>query len=711
MKKSMKYLLAILLFCSTLLPAKADEGMWLPMYIKMVSGNMHNLGMKLSAEDIYSINQSSIKDAIVQMGSFCTGEIVSGKGLVFTNHHCGYDAIAELSSTESNLLDGGFWAQNFEEEMPVPGLTMSILMYMMDVTELVNNSSDMDATIDSLIVAAETEPGYRAEISSMYYGLEHYLLVYQVFSDIRMVGAPPSSIGKFGGDTDNWMWPRHTGDFSIFRIYADADNNPAEYSEDNIPYTPKHFLPISLKGVKENDFSMIMGFPGSTERYISSFAIDQLIQTDYPAFVKILGERLAIMKVEMDKDPKLKLDIASDYASLSNSYKYFKGVVEGSSKSDFIDKKRELEAQFQKWADADESRTEEYGNVLGELEAKYTEGVEVSKYNDYVNYAGFGTSMVIYGINFFRLNRMMKDDAKQEDYQSMLDEISSTMGPYFDTYSKQTDQKVIAATLRMMYTDLSTDYHLSLFESATFKKMKDNSKGDRFDNYAAYLMKKSMLADENKMSKFLKKPSHKKLLADPGVEYTLSVIDLYLKNSLNFQIHTSIIEDLMKTYMKGIREMQAGTTFYPDADFSLRMTYGSVKSYFAEGAGKYNYWTDHYGILAKEKPGDEEFDVDKKLHDLLVNKDFGDYARNDTLPVCFITNTDITGGNSGSPVIDAEGNLIGIAFDGNWEAMISDIYFVEEVTRTISVDIRYVMFIIDKYAGAQRLVDEVTLIR
>lgn len=711
MKKILRSIVTAALLITMFVPAKADEGMWLPLYIKMVSGDMQSKGMKLTADDIYSINHSSIKDAIVQMGSFCTGEIVSEKGLVFTNHHCGYDAIAELSSTESNLLDGGFWSGNFEEEIPVPGLSMSILVYMMDITETVNNSDNPDMIIDSLIATAETEPGYRAEVSSLYYGLEHYLLVYEVFNDIRLVGAPPASVGKFGGDTDNWMWPRHTGDFSIFRIYADADNNPADYSEDNVPYKPKHFLPISLKGVEKDDFAMIMGFPGSTERYITSFAIDQLVKTDYPAYVKILEEKLAIMKESMDKDEAVRLNMASDYASLANSYKYFKGVVEGSGKSDFMDKKRQLEADFQEWTAADDARTDEYGNILSDLQLSYEQGETISKFNDYINFAGFGTDMIIYGINFYRLSRQMTDDAVPEDYQPTIDEIKATIGTHFYTYHKPTDQKILASTLRLMYTDLPEDYHPDLFTSAPFTKMKDNAKGDRFDNYAAYVMKKSMLANEKKLNKFLKKPSKKKLEADPGVAYTLSIIDLYLKNAFSVEIQTGMIEEQMKTFMKGMREMQAGKKFYPDADFSLRLTYGTIKPYNNEQGEPYNYWTDHYGILAKEKPGDEEFDVDKKLHDLLVSKDFGEYARNDTLPVCFISNTDITGGNSGSPVIDGEGNLIGIAFDGNWEAMISDIYFVEPVTRTISVDIRYVMFIIDKFAGAQRLVDEVTLVR
>lgn len=690
---------------------KADEGMWLPIYLKMISGDMSGLGAKITADDIYNINKSSIKDAIVSMGGYCTGEIVSGKGLIFTNHHCGFDAIAELSSTDFNVLDKGFWAKDFKEEMPVPGLTMSILAYMKDVTALVNDSEDPDAVIDSLITEASKDGKHDADVASMYYGTEHYLMVYDVYRDIRFVGAPPSSIGKFGGDTDNWMWPRHTGDFSVFRIYTDTDNQPADYDENNVPYKPKHFLPISLKGYDESSFACIMGFPGSTDRYLTSASTEQVTQDTYPDYIKIIGERLKIMKTAMDADEQVRLDLASDYASLANSYKYFKGVVERSKISDFIDQKRKYEEKFQKWTGKDETRTEEYGEAIEGVSKLVDGNKELNQLVNYLNFAGFGPSMVEYGIGFYMLNRAFSGNPDMEAHKDQLGSLKDDAEAHFADYNREVDQALLASMARLMYNDLPESNQPSFFKSDMFSKLKDKPKADRFDNMAVKIFKKSLLTNQKKSDKFFKKPSVKALEADPGYQYMTSQLNLYISNSMMVNALNSQEESMMSKYITGIRELNKERNFYPDANSTLRFTYGTVKTYPADNGKMYDYYTTAQQILDKYVPNDEEFDVPEKLRTLLEKKDYGQYAENGVLKVNFLTNTDITGGNSGSPVMDANGHLIGLAFDGNWESMLSDLYFDDTVTRTINVDIRYVLFVIDKYANAQRIIDELTIVK
>lgn len=690
-----------------LTPLRADEGMWLPIYLKIIQGDMENLGARITPEDIYSINESSIKDAIVQLGQFCTGEIVSNQGLVFTNHHCGYDAIAELSTTKNNYLEDGFWASSLEEEMPVEGLTMKILDRMVDVTDLVKGADNPDAMIDSLEQIATEGGKYTARVFDMYSGTEHYLMVYKVFKDIRFVGAPQASIGKFGGDTDNWMWPRHTGDFSVFRIYAGPDNEPAEYSEDNQPYVPDNFLKISLNGYEEGDFTFIMGYPGTTDRYLTAAAAEQTVSETYPLYAKLLDARLKVMKQYMDEDEEVRIDLASGYASLANSHKYFKGVAERATKSDFIDLKREYEDQFNAWAVLDEERQEEYGEVIAELSELYENNSEMNEMSAYLNFAGFAPEMVMYGLNFFRLQRQVTADSIFEQQPEILDDLRETTAEHFAEYHAEVDEAVTAKMMALLYEGLPEDKRPDIFTDEAFTKYAGEEMD--FAKFTQKMFKKSLLTNEKKAEKWLKKPSLEDLEEDLGYKYFQSIIGTYMGSMMGMQMASSKEERLMGDYMTGMREMETERKFYPDANSSLRFTYGTVKAYPNDEGDMYNHFTTADQILDKYIPDDEEFDVPAELLSLIREEDFGRYGEEGNLKVNFLSNTDITGGNSGSPIMDADGNLIGIAFDGNWESMLSDLYFEEEVTRTINVDIRYVLFIIDKMANAEHIMKELVI--
>ena len=701
----LKSVLVSLLFTRSVF-SFADEGMWLPIYADVISGNMQKLGCKLKPEDIYNINHSSLKDAIVQVGDFCSGDIVSDKGLLFTNHHCGFDAIAALSTPEKNHLQDGFWASTINDELPAQGLTVSILVYMQDVSKRVNGSEDIELEKGIIQNEAEEEGKYVAAVFSMFEGAEHYLMVYKVFRDIRLVGTPPEVVGKFGGDTDNFMWPRHTCDFSVFRIYAGKDNEPADYSPENIPYKPAHFFPVSIKGVKEGDFTMTFGFPGQTQRYIPTSAVEQQIKTNYPAYVKILEERIAVMKSEMDLSPALSLAMAADYASLANTLKYFKGNIDGAAQTDFISKKLEYEKTFTQWVEQDETRKKDYGNLLPELNTLYGNSTEIKKLENYINVAAFAPAFAGYAFQFYNLRDLL---SKKEDAAPLVEQIKAASAEHFINYLPATDKKLLAMALKLMHDDLPATQQLSIFNSKTFLKLKDKPGKSVYAQYADLIAAKSIFFSEKKANAFLAKPSLKKLDADEGMKYILSAVELYQMSNMELYLFDLQSQSLEKNYIKAQREMQPEKFFYPDANSSMRISYGQVKPLTTKTKEFNNYYTHHYQILAKEKPGDPEFDVPKKLHDLLVAKDFGQYAKNDTLNVCFISGCDITGGNSGSPLIDGEGNLAGIVFDGNYESLVSDLYFDPAYARTISVDIRYVLFMIDKFGGCNRLIDELVI--
>ncbi|HHG85519.1 MAG TPA: S46 family peptidase, partial [Bacteroidetes bacterium] len=640
-----------------------------------------------------------------------------------TNHHCGYDAIATHSSEEHDYLTDGFWARSYAEELPNEGLTVSFLVRIEDVTKKIDaavakaeegqEEMAIQAAIGTIEAEATEGNDYRAQVKPMFDGNEHLLFIYEVYRDVRLVGAPPSSIGKFGGDTDNWMWPRHTGDFSVLRVYADKDNNPADYSEDNVPYKPKHYLPISIKGFKQGDFAMTLGYPGNTDRYLSSYAIEHAYKYDNPTIVKLLGERLDIMHKDMMASDKVRIGMASSYASLANTHKYFIGQNRGLTSRGLIEERQEFEKGFQKWATSDTKRKEKYGDVLNQFKENYASSREVLKLRMYMNFAGFGPQfMQSTGISAWRLKTMMgKEDADPESYAPMVERMKAGLDDAFEGYFGKTDQKVTAAMVRAMYKDLPEKFHPSIFSSKGFSKAKAKGGKDRFDAYAAKMFATSILTNKARQKAFLAKPSLKVLTKDMGVQYVESIINLYRNQlAMGNAMFEAVNGEAMKVYQAGMHEMMPNKKFYPDANSTMRMSYGTVLPYDPRDGVSYKTQTFAKGVLEKEKPGDEEFNVEPKLHDLFTAKDFGRYAQDGKLPLCFLTNNDITGGNSGSPVINGEGQLIGIAFDGNWESMTSDLVWDDDIVRTISVDIRYVLFVIEKYAGATNLIKELKII-
>lgn len=698
-------------------PVPPNEGMWLPHMIRTLNIDaMRDLGFKLSAEDIYSVNKSCIKDAVVQLGGFCTAEVVSGSGLLFTNHHCAYDAIATHSSTENDYLTDGFWAGNQGEEIHTPGLTVSFVIRIEDVTQKIQDAADaaaegeqdqaMDAAMQSIIGEATDGNSYRADIKPMFEGNQYVLFVYETFRDVRLVGAPPSSIGKFGGDTDNWMWPRHTGDFAVLRVYAGPDNKPADYSEENVPYKPKHFLPVSIKGIQNGDFAMTLGFPGSTDRYLTSDAIRHTYEVSNPSVIKILGERLRIMKAQMDKDDEIRIALASNYASLSNYYKYCIGQNKGLRSRGLIEEREAFEKKFMVWAAADSKREEKYGEVLDQIRRNYASSKDLLMLGDYLNMAGFGPGFMNYSFGYYRMQRRYEGE-KPDEANAVAESLLAGVDGHFAEYYPQVDEKIAAAMMRMLYNDLPPEMHPTIFQSKAFTKVKAKGDMDRFDVFAASIFKSSFLTDPERAEAFLSKPSMKGLEKDLGMQYASSVIDLFLtKVQGGGAMFRAVDGEAMKVYEAGMMEMQKDKVFYPDANSTMRLSYGKVIPYDPRDAVSYKSQTYADGILEKEIPGDEEFDVPAKLSSLIKAKDYGRYAENGKLPLCFLTDNDITGGNSGSPVINGNGELIGIAFDGNWESMTSDLVFDEDIVRTISVDIRYVLFVIDKFANCQYIMKE-----
>ncbi len=717
-------LLSVLAFLFLLTPSFAttppDEGMWLPMLLKDYNyEEMKRLGCKLTPEQIYSVNNSSLKDAIVQLGGFCTAEIISDEGLILTNHHCGYDAIASQSTEEHNYLKDGFWAQNKGEELNIPGLTVTFLVRMDDVSDRIFNlEKDENGQPDYLAIEEEkakieaeysNEGQYTVSVKEMFDGNAFYVFVYDIYRDIRMVGAPPSSIGKFGGDTDNWMWPRHTGDFSMFRIYAGANNEPADYSAENKPFKPVHSLPVSMQGIEEGDFTMVMGYPGSTDRYLTSYEVENLQTKVAPSLVNLLEKRLSTMRSVMDRSEKLEIQYASDYASMSNSYKYYKGQLRGLNKFDLVGKKNIYEASLKTWINADSDRKEKYGGMFAQFDKLYSPADQLDNNMSVVNIAGFAPEFVTsLGIAVYRMERSM-DDVDDARMTAMKDIVAESATEYFESDKQAMDREIFKFALDALKNDVAKDDRPDMFNHKLYVK-KAKGSNERFVNL---VMKKSILTNEKKLQKFLENPKQKTLDKDPGVLYVNSLIEMFqTKIQVKQMERSNQLSNLRGLYMQALQEKETEKTFYPDANFTMRVTYGTVKNYKSWEGKEYETFTTGDEILEKYKPGDHEFDVPEKLRTLISTQDYGPYARKDgKLPVCFLHNTDITGGNSGSPVINAEGHLIGVAFDGNWESMTSDLFWQDEYVRTISVDIRYVLFIIDKFAGASHLIDEMNLVK
>jgi len=720
MTKSRNYLILLIMLISLFrLPVKADEGMWIPMFIERLNyQDMKKMGLQLTAEEIYSVNSGSLKDAIVIFGRGCTGEIISDQGLLITNHHCGYGSIQSVSSVENDHLSDGFWAASHEEEIPIPGLTVQFLIRMDDVTarmlegvDASMSESDRSAKLNEnrkvIVEEATADNHYNAVVKDYFEGNEFYLLTYETFRDIRLAGTPPEAIGKYGADTDNWMWPRHTGDFSIFRVYAGADNKPADYSADNKPFKPRHSLPVSIAGVEKGDFSMILGNPGSTDRYLTSHGVDLAIEESNPTIVKIRAEKLRIMREGMNASEKTRLQYASKYAGTANYWKYFIGQTKGLKSLKVADKKRRLEADFNQWLDNNPAMAEKYGESLPIIEAAYEKIGEVNLARWYMTEAVLrGPEILSYANRFNKLVELLDEkDQDKEAIQKQIEQLKKGVEEYFKNYNAGIDQNMLASMLEMYYTNIPASQ-----QPDALKDVYRNYKGN-FAAYAAEVFKESKFTSEAKVRSLLDKPKSKTITKDPAYAIVRPFID---SNKSMMDKTATANENLNKgnrLFMAALREMQPDKKFYPNANFSLRLTYGTVEDYYPADAIHYDFVTTTKGILEKEDPTTREFVVADRLKEIIVNKEYGRYGNDDgTMTVNFLTTHDITGGNSGSPVIDAKGRLLGLAFDGNWEAMSGDIAFEPELQRTISVDIRYVLMIVDKFAGAQNLIDEMDIV-
>lgn len=718
MKKVSTFLLGILLTISLL--TQADEGMWLPILIEQNMATMTEMGMQLTAEDIYNVNNSSIKDAIIALdhGS-CTGEIISGQGLVLTNHHCAYGEIQEHSTVEHDYLTEGFWAKSKKEELANPGKTASFLIRVEEVTHRVldaipENASQaqrnqiVDSVANVISKEATKDNHYDADVESMFKGNFYYLFVYETFKDIRLVGAPPESIGKFGSDTDNWMWPRHTGDFSLFRIYTGPDGKPAEYSEKNVPIKPKHFLPISLNGVQMDDFAFIMGYPGRTQRYMTSWEVKHTMEVTNENRIKIRGLKQKIWKEDMDKDDKVRIQYASKYARSSNYWKYSIGQNKGLKRLDVIAKKRALEKEFTQWVNQNDARKAKYGKALSNIEEAVKEVAEASSARQYlIETQLYGAESFMFAYNAMSLMSALSMPDSTELIKSEVEKFKKDAEDFFKDYNQPTDKKTTAALIQLYMEDVHSSHYPEYISATVVKKYK----GD-VDKFVEKLFKKSMFVDQQRLTEFLNKPKGKTLSKDPAFQAATSIIGKLREYGAQTRESQLNMQEGRRLFVGGLLEMNPEKAYAPDANSTMRLTYGSVGDYYPADAVHYDYFTTLKGVMEKEDPSVREFNVPKKLIEIYENKDYGPYGNKDgTMNVCFTTNNDITGGNSGSPVINANGELIGCAFDGNWEAMSGDIAFEKELQKTISVDIRYVLLIIDKFAGAQNLIDEMKIVK
>jgi len=720
MKKILHLVLSLLLVGP--LVVRADEGMWLPMLLSRLNYvDMQKHGLQLSAEEIYSVNNSSLKDAIVVLnGGSCTAEMISKQGLFLTNHHCAFGVIQDNSNVEHDYLSNGFWAMAMKEELPARNMTASFLVEMRDVTnDVLGNISitlrgeEREKAIAEAIkvleekVKTEVNELYQIKTKSFFEGNEFYLFVYDTYRDLRLVGAPPSSIGKFGGDTDNWMWPRHTGDFSLMRIYMGEDGKPADFADANKPYVPKHFLPISLNGVQKDDFAMIMGYPGSTDRFLSSYGVNEELKFRQPSIVKIREKRLDLMKEDMDVSDAVRIQYASKYAQVSNYYKYFIGQQRGLKRLKVYDKKKALEDQLVSWINADADRKQTYGTLISDWQSGFNEQEKTVMFMTYFNECIFASEATLMGWRTSRLYDLLSAESPNDAaIQAATSELKTRADKYFQDYNRSTDEKIAAALFEMMFNDVPADQLPEFFKTAVAK-----NKGD-FKKLVSSMYAKSILADKAKFDAFLAAPSKKTLDKDPVFKFAVDFVNHY-RNVIAPMTMPSMekIDNSNRLFVHALRTMNADHLYAPNANSTMRVTYGNVLDYYPADAVHYDYYTTLDGIMEKEDPSNEEFIVPDKLKKLYANKDFGPYGENGEMKVCFLANTDITGGNSGSPVINAKGELIGCAFDGNWEAMSGDIAFEPELQRTIAVDIRYILFIVDKYAGANNIISELQLVK
>ncbi len=715
-RDNMKKILLSLCLVLTLLPAlHADEGMWILSLIGKNYNQMKAQGFRLSAEDIYSINKACLKDAVVALdhGS-CTAEVVSPQGLLFTNHHCGYSEIQSHSTMEHNYLADGFWAKSLEEELPNPGKTVSFLVSIEDVTQKILAAIPENATEEQRQEILEeqreemknqfSENGkYEIEVNNFFFGNYYYMLKYIVYKDIRLVGAPPESVGKYGGDTDNWMWPRHTVDFSIFRVYTAPDGSPAEYSEKNVPLKAKSYLPISLKGVNDGDFAMVIGYPGSTDRYLTSWGVKRLMNNENNIRVEVRDAKLKIFKEYMDKDKATKLQYASKYATSSNYYKYSIGQNLGLTNLKVYDRKVKIEKNLKKWIDASPDRQAKYSKIFDIMPQAYNEGDNTDKaLNYWFESIYLGPEIIKFCYEHFPLYFYSIQERLQET-ESELEKIKNNKDMFFKDFNVEIDKKLMKTMLKIYKEKVDKEFQPEFLTTLTDKQL---------DSFIDTCYNNSFFCNKDSYEEFILMPNIQKMQEDPMFALMREFFTIYYTISDKNDIYENKINQGMNlftdAYIKMTDEKNPNKQLYPDANSTMRLTYGNVKSYKTKGK-KYNYYTTFDELIAKEDTENPEFYVQPRLKQLYNAKDFGQYAQDGTIRVCFITTNDITGGNSGSPCINADGELIGLAFDGNWEAMSGDVIFEPTLQRCIVTDIRFVLFMIDKYAGAQNIINELTI--
>jgi hypothetical protein len=719
-----KFFLTIILAISLTVRSFADEGMWLPLLLgQQVYNDMVKKGLKLTKDQLYSLNKASLKDAIIIFGGGCTGEIVSAEGLIFTNHHCGYDAIASASTVEKDYLTQGFYARNKGEEIPT-SLTVQFLLRIDDVTKEVMDSLKGLSGADRVqaqarVLAAinkrmsDASQSIEVRVSPLFKGNQFLAFVYQRYSDVRLVGTPPESVGKFGGDTDNWEWPRHTGDFSVFRVYSSADGKPAKHSEQNIPLKPKWYLPVSLKPLKDGDFAMIWGYPGGTNRYESSYGIRLATDINNPTLVKLRDMRLKYMFEEMKKDPKVRLELASDYASVANYWKFYDGETKQLIKYDVLGQKKTFEDKFNAWAKG----KSEYDNIFVEWGKAYEAWRPYAKHRMYINEGMAGSSLLSFAASLLQLEAMLvKPGTPTADAKKAAEAADKARTGFLEHTNKASDQNIVAAVTRMFYEDVVKEQHPQGFYGGLKDKYGPLDDEATYKKYAADMFRNTMIFDDAKWKAFVANPDANTLQTDPAFAHASAFFTNYTsKYGPLYQQFTAKNAEYGRLYLKGIMDMDPvkAKMMYPDATFTMRVSYGSVKSYRPRDAVFYDYVTTSKGLLEKYKDGDYEFDLPDKQIELLKKKDFGQYmdpTRKD-LVIGFITTNDITGGNSGSPVINGKGELIGLAFDGNYEALSHKLAFDKDLNRTICVDIRYVLWCIDKLGGASNIIKELKLMK
>ncbi len=713
----MKKIVVIALCMLSTFGVKADEGMWLPFLISQNYDAMQKMGCKLTPDDFWSINKSSMKDAIVHFGGGCTAEVISKEGLLLTNHHCGYDAIAGLSSVEKNYLMNGFAAQNRTEEMPCPGLTVRFFVKVEDVTAQIAKATRrakgdaFDKKLEKWIKAKEAEmktQGYEVDVKPFFGGNTYYMMVFERFTDIRLVATPQENLGKFGGDTDNWMWPRHTCDFSMFRIYSNNENKPAAYSKNNRPYQAKYALPISLKGVQEGDYSMVYGYPGRTQRYLTSYGVDVAVNESNPSTVKIRTKRLAILREDMEKDEAVNLKYASSVASISNYWKYFIGQTEQLKAQKVQALKESQEGEYNRWA----ANNTKYATVLADYKAAYNEYRPNNKHSVYYREAFMAPGITKLASAFYGIEEMMIKKDSASKIKDAIAGLKRAQKSFFKNNEVETDKKLFAAMNLLFYQDVPKEQQDPIFEKEVFGKFGTSDWQKTFGSFAESIYANSALLDTAKFAALCNNLTMENLRDDAAIKYVLAVMSNYKTNyEPKVMAFVGKRAALDKAYIGGLLEKNKGKLMYPDANGTMRLTYGQVKAYQPKDAVSFSYYTTAEGLLEKYKAGDAEFDLQPNIVELLKNKDYDIYAdkKAGTLITCFITNNDITGGNSGSPVINGNGELIGAAFDGNWEAMSGDIAFDQKYKRTIVADIRYILWTLDKVLGGKRIIEEITI--